>query len=214
MHRCPCGTRRADSPRGRQALLVARPPDRGGSAAGAGPDRPGCYDFSLSGRIQSSHGAAADMNSPGIATPATRPTIARKTSEISIMQRSSRRAMASLYLEDHLDLDRNVHGQSAHAHGRARVLADGLAEHFDHQVGEAVDHLGLVTEAVRRVHHAEHLDDAADLVEAAEVRAHRGEEREPDLPRDLIARSTVRSLPTLPCEVALPSRTGPCPETK
>ena len=50
------------------------------------------------------------MNNPGIATPATRPTIDRKTSEMSIMQRSSSSAMASLYLENHLDLDRNVHG--------------------------------------------------------------------------------------------------------
>ena len=67
------------------------------------------------------------------------------------------------------------------------MLADRLAEHLDHQVGEAVDHLGLVAEAVRRVHHAQHLDDAADLVEAAQVRAYRGEQREPDLARNLIA---------------------------
>src|SRR5205807_5276972 len=65
--------------------------DRGSPENAAALDRSGCYDFFLSGRIQSSHGAAAAMNSPGIATPATRPTIERKTSEISIMQRSEER---------------------------------------------------------------------------------------------------------------------------
>src|SRR2546425_2740421 len=166
---------------------MARAADRGSPENAAAVDRSGCYDFFLSGRIQSSHGAAAAMNSPGIATPATRPTIERKTSEISIMQRSSKSAMCSLYLEDHLDLDRNVHRQPAHAHRRARVLADGFAEDLDHQIGEAVDHLGLVAETVRGVHHAQRLDDPTDLVEAAEVRPDRREEREPDLARDLIA---------------------------
>src|SRR5262249_31347493 len=149
--------------------------------------RSGDYDFFLSGRIQSSQGAAAGMNRPGIATPATKPTIERKTAEMSITQRSSRSAMASLYLENQLDLDGNVHGEPAHADCRARVLADGLADHLDHQIGEAVDHLWLVAEAVGRVDHAEHLDDAADLVEAAQIRADRRQEREPDLARDLIA---------------------------
>src|SRR5213593_4861298 len=127
------------------------------------------------------------MNSPGMATPATRPTIERKISEISIMQRSSKSAMCSLYLEDHLDLDRNVHRQPAHAHRRARVLADGLAEDLDHQVGEAVDDLGLIAEPLGRIDHAEHLDHAADLVEAAEIRAHGGQQGEAHFARDLIA---------------------------
>src|SRR5213593_2390684 len=126
------------------------------------------------------------MNSPGMATPATRPTIERKISEISIMQRSSKSAMCSLYLEDHLDLDRNVHRQPAHAHRRARVLADGLAEDLDHQVGEAVDDLGLIAEPLGRIDHAEDLDDAADLVEAAEIRAHGGQQGEAHLACDLI----------------------------
>src|SRR6185295_5246313 len=109
IRRGACGARRANPPRGREALLLARASDRGRVAAVARADRSGGYDF-LSGRIQSSQGAAAAMNNPGIATPATRPTIDRKTSEMSIMQRSSSSAMASLYLENHLDLDRNVHG--------------------------------------------------------------------------------------------------------
>src|SRR3989442_11904300 len=49
---------------------------------------------------------------------------------------------------DHLDLDRNLHRQRAHAHRRARVLADLLAEHLDHEVGEAVHDLGLLAEVL------------------------------------------------------------------
>jgi Phage integrase family len=49
--------------------------------------------FFLRGRIQSSQGAAADMNRPGIATPATRPTIPRKMSEMSVLHASSSKAM-------------------------------------------------------------------------------------------------------------------------
>src|SRR3989475_11442821 len=107
---------------------MARAADRGSPENAAALDRSGCYDFFLSGRIQSSHGAAAAMNSPGMATPATRPTIERKTSEISIMQRSSKSDICSLYLEHHLDLDPNVHPQPAHAHRPAPALARDRAE--------------------------------------------------------------------------------------
>src|SRR5262249_9917190 len=62
-------------------------------------------------------------------------------------------------------------GQGAHADRRARVLA-ALAEHLDEEVGAAVDHLGLVLEVGHGVHHAEHLDHALHLVEAAELGAH------------------------------------------
>src|SRR6266850_2576682 len=86
------GPRRADSPRGREALLLARASNRGGPAHGAGADRGERYFF-LRGKIQSSQGAAADMNRPGIATPATRPTIPRKMSEMSVLHASSSRAM-------------------------------------------------------------------------------------------------------------------------
>ena len=51
--------------------------------------------------------------------------------------------------------------------GGARVPAV-LAEHLHHQVGEAVDDLGLLAEALDRVHHAQHLDDPLHLVEAAQ----------------------------------------------
>src|SRR5207245_8630530 len=78
----------------------------------------------------------------------------------------------SLLLSSHLatpDLHSFPTRRSSDLDGRARVLADGLAEHLDHQVGEAVDDLRLVAEVLGRVHHAEHLDDALDLVEAAEI---------------------------------------------
>src|SRR5438094_9814451 len=93
----------------------------------------------------------------------------------------------SLHLEDDLDLDGNVDGQPGHADGRAGVLADRLAEHFHHQVGEAVDHLRLLAEAVGRVDHAEHLHHALDLVEAPQRRAGGGEQVEADLARRLVA---------------------------
>ena len=65
--------------------------------------------------------------------------------------------------------------------------ADRLAEDLHHEVGEPVDHAGLVAEAIGRVHHAQHLDDALDPVEAPDARANRREQREPDLARDLVA---------------------------
>src|SRR5437879_10949236 len=57
-------------------------------------------------------------------------------------------------LDDRLDLDRDAVRQGSHADGGARVLAL-VAEHLDEQVRAAVDHLGLVGEIRRAVHHAE-----------------------------------------------------------
>src|SRR5437016_5307053 len=59
-------------------------------------------------------------------------------------------------LHDGFDLDRDVVGQAAHADGGAGMLALGL-EHFDQQVGAAVDHLRVLLEVRHAVHHAEQL---------------------------------------------------------
>src|SRR5215831_8683661 len=94
--------------------------------------------------------------------------------------------LALLHLEDHLDLDGYAAGQLGHPHRRARV-ATLLAEDLDHEIGEAVDDLGLLAEALGRVDHAQHLDDALDLVEAAQLSARRAEEIDAHLARDLVA---------------------------
>src|SRR5213593_1023215 len=62
-----------------------------------------------------------------------------------------------------------------------------LAEDLDHEIGESVDHLGLIAEAFGGVHHAQHLDDALDLVEAAEERMGGPEEIDAHLTRHLVA---------------------------
>src|SRR5215475_12174856 len=93
---------------------------------------------------------------------------------------------ALLHLEDHLDLDGDAARQFGHPHRRARVPAL-LAEDLDHEIGEAVDDLGLLAEALGRVDHAQHLDDALDLVEAAQHGARRAEEVDTDLAGDLVA---------------------------
>src|SRR5262249_54099724 len=41
------------------------------------------------------------------------------------------------HLDDHLDLDRGIAGKSRHADCRTRMLSDGLAEDFDHQISIA-----------------------------------------------------------------------------
>src|SRR6267378_4704865 len=89
-------------------------------------------------------------------------------------------------LDDRLDLDRDAVGQRSHADGRAGVLAL-VAEHLDEQVRAAVDHLGLVGELRRAVHHAEQLHHALDAVEAAQFGLHHREQREPDRARVLVA---------------------------
>src|SRR3989449_10624411 len=80
-------------------------------------------------------------------------------------------------LDDRLDLDRNAIGQRSHAYGGAGVLAF-VAEHLDKQIRAAVDHLRLVAELGRAVHHAEQLHHAAHAVEAAELRLHHREQSE------------------------------------
>src|SRR5687768_1803895 len=67
------------------------------------------------------------------------------------------------------------------------MLADRVAEHLDHQVGEAVDDLRLIAEALGGVHHAEHFHDALDLVEAAEMMARGCEQVQSDLACRLVA---------------------------
>src|SRR5262245_47278384 len=88
--------------------------------------------------------------------------------------------------KDRLDLDRDLAGQRAHADGGAG-MAPGIAEHFDEQVGAAVDHLGLVGELGHGVDHAEQLDHVVDAVERAERLARRRQQAETDQPRAPIA---------------------------
>src|SRR6185437_443711 len=81
-------------------------------------------------------------------------------------------------LENRLDLDRDVVGQRAHAHGRAGMDAI-RAEYFGEQVGAAVDDLGVIGEIGRRVDHAEQLDHPPDGRQVAHLLAGYREEIEP-----------------------------------
>jgi hypothetical protein len=54
-------------------------------------------------------------------------------------------------LDDHLNLDSVVEGKTSHSHGRACVLADRLAEDFNHQIRKSVNYARLVTKPVSRV---------------------------------------------------------------
>ncbi|PYM42459.1 MAG: hypothetical protein DME12_07265 [Candidatus Rokuibacteriota bacterium] len=86
--------RRARPPRGRKALFVARAAHRGSAPHDSPtPRRLTRQRFGPVGRNVSSHGAAAARKSPGIATPAIRPRIERKTSEMSVESRSSSEVM-------------------------------------------------------------------------------------------------------------------------
>jgi hypothetical protein len=59
-------------------------------------------------------------------------------------------------------------------------MAVGVAEHFDEQIGAAVDDFRRVVETRHRVDRAEQLDDEIDVVERTEsvARALAGEEQE------------------------------------
>ena len=52
------------------------------------------------------------------------------------------------------------------------MFTDCLAEHFNHQIGEAVDDCGLISKSVGGVHHPEDLDDTLDTIERTELSAH------------------------------------------
>jgi hypothetical protein len=58
-----------------------------------------------------------------------------------------------------------------------------IAEHLDEQVGAAVDHLGLVAELGHGVDHAQHLDDALDAIEVAQLGLHHRDQVEAGLAR-------------------------------
>src|SRR5713101_3855100 len=68
--------------------------------------------------------------------------------------------------DDALDLDRNLVRQH-HVADRRAGMAACLAEHFNKQIGTAVDDFGRVVEIRRGVDHAEQLDDEIDPVERA-----------------------------------------------
>src|SRR6266516_30227 len=66
-------------------------------------------------------------------------------------------------------------------------MAACFAEHFNKQIGTAVDDFGRVVEIRRGVDHAEQFDDEIDPVERAERIAHGGKETQSDEPRAAVA---------------------------
>src|SRR2546422_113142 len=65
------------------------------------------------------------------------------------------------------DLDRRVAAEPLAPDGRARRLA-ALSEQLDEEISSPVDHPGLIAEAGRRVHEADHVDDLLHALEVAE----------------------------------------------
>ena len=85
-----------------------------------------------------------------------------------------------LHLEDGLDLDGDPAGQGGDPECAPCRLA-GFSEDLDHQVGEAVDDLGVIDEVGRAVDQPEDLDQPDDLVERAELRPDGRQDRQPGL---------------------------------
>ena len=85
-----------------------------------------------------------------------------------------------MYLKNHLDLDGDVAGEGAHAHGAAGGSAV-LAPDFDHQIAETVDDLGVILEIGGAIDHSQNFDDADDPIQAAELFLERRENRQTDL---------------------------------
>src|ERR1700760_1018652 len=69
--------------------------------------------------------------------------------------------------EHALDFDRRIGGKGRHTDGGAGMAAL-VAEHFDHQVRGAVQHLGPVEKIRRGIDEPAEADHAHDLVEVAE----------------------------------------------
>src|SRR5215470_10349754 len=47
-------------------------------------------------------------------------------------------------------------------------MATALTEHLDHEIREAIEHVGLLCKAWRAIDHAEDLNDLADTIKASE----------------------------------------------
>src|ERR1700729_973931 len=72
-----------------------------------------------------------------------------------------------LDLQNGLDLDHDAVWQRTHADGRTR-MAPRFAEHLDHEVGTAVDDLGMIAEIRLGIDHAEKLDHRLDARKLAD----------------------------------------------
>src|SRR5215831_19363569 len=77
------------------------------------------------------------------------------------------------------DFHRYAEGELGHSDGRPRVPAALRPVQLDDQLGEAVDDGGLIPEAGRRVHHAEHAQPSRYAVEIAELALQAAENRKP-----------------------------------
>src|SRR6266436_692668 len=84
------------------------------------------------------------------------------------------------------DLDRRVAAEALASDGGPRRLAT-LAEQLDEQIRRAVDHPGLIAEAGRRVHEADHVDDLLHALEVAEGVLDGRQRRERRVARGLVA---------------------------
>src|SRR5712671_2963311 len=86
------------------------------------------------------------------------------------------------------------------------MLPNALTEHFDHKVRKPIDYRRLIAEALCRVDHAEHLNNAFDAVETAECPSDFGQHDEPSLTSRRIALLYREVFSNL--SIRLPARTG------
>ena len=91
-----------------------------------------------------------------------------------------------LDLNDQFDLHRDVARKVAGAKGRAGMEA-AIAQHFNHQIGEAVKDLFVLREIVGGTDKTESLDQVVDLIQIAQILLHGAEQNLADDAGSLVA---------------------------
>ena len=123
-------------------------------------------------------------------------------------------AVSAFQFYDHLDFDRYLERQTAHAYRRPGVPAS-VPEHLHEQVRAAVDYRGMLVELRWAVYHRQELYDPLHAAQVAELVLQPGDlDQATDLACSYPS-STVKSRPTLPLGIA-PSGPGggPAPAAK
>src|SRR5262245_11954388 len=91
-----------------------------------------------------------------------------------------------LHRHDTLDFDRDLIGQHR-VTDRGAGMPSSVTEHFDKEVGAAVNDLRRLVEIRHRVDHAKQFDDELDAVERTECVAHGSKKPKSDEPSAAVA---------------------------
>lgn len=75
-----------------------------------------------------------------------------------------------LQFDDRFDFGGDVFGKGAHSHSASRSNAIVLAKHIRKQLAKPINHLGLLREIGRAIHHAQGFDHAVYTLEVAKGR--------------------------------------------